>query len=558
MDLLTCIETGRLQSSVVEELGPTISITLFQAVLKTLVSQDGDGSWDATGEQTAYGILILCEARRVKPFMDLQGVISSAIERAVEFLQFDRCENARYLWIEKVSYNSPTLMECYRVAALKASSISPASLVGSTSHLSSIEIAKYVAFFKQTPLFSSHMDWQLTASVIEGSLFKPLLIDRRLSTFKRQGMGDDKYFDIIPLTWTLCNNLSRTFASPRFLEEMMVVSLLNYQVDEFMEALAAPRYYGRTHELRYLIDNIMDGSDIDIPSTNGSSKLVPKASATIHCMDGAAENTATIVMHCDASSQSLRPDADTPREISEPLCKFTQHILNHPLVLAASSHDREAVKKELRIFLHAHVTQIEDNALFGQQHDKDVYNYGRDSFYRWVHTTSADHTSCPYSFAFVACMISALFGEGRDCFTTGTEKYFAAAACQHLATMCRMYNDWGSVLRDREEANLNSVNFPEFATSTRSIADKKDSLFLVAEFERGLLNEALSRLNGCSTLLTESRLTDTKRRQMQIWRVFCDVTDLYGQIYVVRDIASRRVLGNAGEGPKNTPVTSME
>lgn len=33
---------------------------------------------------------------------------------------------------------------------------------------------------------------------------------------------------------------------------------------------------------------------------------------------------------------------------------------------------------------------------------------------------------------------------------------------QALATMCRQYNDYGSIVQDRAEKNLNSVNFPDF------------------------------------------------------------------------------------------------
>lgn len=32
----------------------------------------------------------------------------------------------------------------------------------------------------------------------------------------------------------------------------------------------------------------------------------------------------------------------------------------------------------------------------------------------------------------------------------------------HLGRMCRQYNDYGSLARDQEERNLNSLNFPEF------------------------------------------------------------------------------------------------
>ena len=107
--------------------------------------------------------------------------------------------------------------------------------------------------------------------------------------------------------------------------------------------------------------------------------------------------------------------------------------------------------------------------------------------------------------------------------------------------MCRQYNDYGSIVRDRLESNLNSVNFPEFgalgeddgvveddsAVSTVEEGLKAD-LFAVAEYERKCLQLAKGELNKLVSKRTQDMLS-----------LFVDVTDLYWQIYVARDIASR-------------------
>jgi len=209
--------------------------------------------------------------------------------------------------------------------------------------------------------------------------------------------------------------------------------------------------------------------------------------------------------------------------------------------------------RELRTFLHAHVAQNEDNARLASRKQKpnqneDTHNsLTGQTFFQWVRTTSADHTSCPYSFSFVSSLLSA-HADGAECFSTVSEKYFAADLCRHLATMCRMYNDYGSLARDQAECNLNSVDFPEFEGMCAT-ERKKEALFALAEYERSCLNKALQHLD------CEARKFPThgpgsgqiKERQMDIWRMFCDVTDLYGQIYVVRDIASRMVVSAVTE-----------
>ena len=60
---------------------------------------------------------------------------------------------------------------------------------------------------------------------------------------------------------------------------------------------------------------------------------------------------------------------------------------------------------------------------------------------------------------------------GGDCFVGAIQKYLAQVLVRHLAAMCRMYNDYGSIARDRAEQNDNSVNFPEFHGEAQN-ADK--------------------------------------------------------------------------------------
>ena len=109
-----------------------------------------------------------------------------------------------------------------------------------------------------------------------------------------------------------------------------------------------------------------------------------------------------------------------------------------------------------------------------------------------------------------------------------------------MATVCRQYNDYGSIVRDRAEKNINSVNFPEFCgeestgaapkTVAQSEQKFKDDLMWVAEYERECCMTALDRLEN---------ETGLDARTKRILRMFVDVTDLYGQIYVAKDIASR-------------------
>ncbi|KAJ8120179.1 hypothetical protein ONZ43_g3048 [Nemania bipapillata] len=284
---------------------------------------------------------------------------------------------------------------------------------------------------------------------------------------------------------------------------MMVVSFLNYQADEFMEAVAGPEFENDLSGLRDLVNGLF------------------------------------------AAETQVRN-----AKVSEPLSRFIAHVLENPAVQSASPWDRQHVARRLHTFLLAHITQTEDNSRFAPSSSQETYTEARESFFHWVRTTSADHTSCPYSFAFISCLISSSLTPGQDCFPSTTQKYLAEALCWRLATMCRMYNDYGSVGRDKKEGNLNSVNFPEFQApqnmtqakpSTNVSGDsRKDTLLALAEYERKDLDTIVARLDlEINSQETPPEIKSREKRKMEILRMFIDVTDLYGQIYVIRDIASR-------------------
>ena len=120
------------------------------------------------------------------------------------------------------------------------------------------------------------------------------------------------------------------------------------------------------------------------------------------------------------------------------------------------------LRQELLTFLLAHINQIHDNvrARFAIQSDRTTFDSPKSDYYDWIHTVSAPHTSCAYSFAFFTCLIDA--PHNGDIFTSAKQRFLVRDVVRHLAVMCRMYNDYGPVVRDDVERNFNSINFPEF------------------------------------------------------------------------------------------------
>ncbi|KAL9069950.1 MAG: hypothetical protein Q9157_005992, partial [Trypethelium eluteriae] len=122
----------------------------------------------------------------------------------------------------------------------------------------------------------------------------------------------------------------------------------------------------------------------------------------------------------------------------------------------------------------------------------------------------------------------------KACFPTAKQDYLARDLCRHLASLCRMYNDCGSLGRDRVECNLNSLDFDEFRSDVRvaggvEVSSKhetdrqKRDLLWIADYEFEAVRVSLKRL--------EEEGVDEKT--INALRLFVNVTDLYGQILFI-------------------------
>jgi hypothetical protein len=531
-----------------------IPLVLLQILHRTLHWQNLDGSWgeDASCEESAYAILALVDTSLFPWTELLDAQVGQAISKGHEFLNRsrERWGDVNYTWTEKVSYSSSVLSKTYCLAVSKAAASYPTPYPWSATtrgltDVSQEKVSKLSRFFSQIPLFVNEPKWKLQASVIESYLFLPRLRRVRLDVFPRKDMAEDKYLEYIPFTWTSCSNRG-AFLEADLLWDMMVISMLNFQADEFMEAVVGAHFSHDQGLIQQLIHRLC------APPPNGAPDSP---------ISSDSEATSTFISDKALNSGVLTPpptgcnSPTTLASIESTLRGFATHVLQHPRILSASPSSQRHLASHLRAFLLAHLTHCADNAVFASQLQPQspagTPTFTTDTTYwEWVRTTSAVHTSCPYSWAWLTCRLAGGRSRGgaaaaKEPFPTVAMKYWAQDMAAHLATMCRMYNDYGSLARDLAEQNLNSMNFPEFENCCEPVrkrrrvdpdlraadADaraRKAALLELAEFERASVAAARDRLMP----LVTSRVSD-------VIGVFVDVTDLYGQIYVARDIASR-------------------
>ncbi|BCR85060.1 uncharacterized protein ACHE_20518A [Aspergillus chevalieri] len=120
------------------------------------------------------------------------------------------------------------------------------------------------------------------------------------------------------------------------------------------------------------------------------------------------------------------------------LRQFITYVLTHPAVVRSPPSVQRTLRRELKVFILAHLTHAEDYARFHSESltvDRTTeFATPRSSYCSGVRSTSADHTSCPYSSHFLSCLIA---NPGEPAFKEARQRYLAEDMCRHLATMCR-------------------------------------------------------------------------------------------------------------------------
>lgn len=544
IELLDCWGKGFLPDLPDIILRDRIPVVLIGVLIQTLESQNPDGSWGsvASGEQTAYAVMILASISSLSWFKQFQHQIKIAIDKGRDFIrQVDvGSSKPEYLWIGKVTYGMTFVSQSYILAALNLTW--PTRQLGPrVDNLVDVSVEKtteLTSFYSKLPLFSSTPSWMIQASVIEGYFFLPILKRIRLDIFPRRGMKEDKYFDFIPSSWTSPSRLNGASCSPQTLLDLMIISLLTYQVDEYMEAVIGKYFGGSIDKVRRAVDIAIAKSQNYCNGANGSSDGIQESHKRngVPTMNGDSKDAADQV--------SLGKTSISLEEVQTTLGNFITRIMQNDGVKKASRYDQENLRDELRAFLFAHLTSVEENARLSKQDPSRThitpFRSPPGTFYNWVRSTGASHVACKPAFVFLSCLIA----QGNlECFPGAEEKYLAQDLNLHLATMTRMYNDYGSLARDRLETNLNSINFPEFCDGNENFRtsgdDKahsqdafeqelKSKLLRLTEYERDCFKKALSHLDG----MLEKRVTKALTS-------FSNTAELYGQLYVVRDISAR-------------------
>ena len=566
--LLQSWDSGRLPSLHKELIHTRNPLTLFQAMVTTLQTQSLDGSWglrQPSREITAYAILILKALVAIPWLMHFAGEIHWAINRASEYLISTREQWGidDYIWIGKTTYALPPVSRAYCLAALCANkSFTWSKGTEQLAVLPFDKIAKLSKFFANLPMFSNDKRWMLEAAVTEGFFWLPQLVRIRSDVFPYDDLTKYKYLEYIPFTWIATNRRNGSPLSNKTLWELMSVALLLHQLDEFMEsAVCSQEQLKEIERVKELVKRLCTcprHDEADSPgnrytvthNSSGDELCTKDVSTSRFAADNAPPNA-----HEERNNQLSHEKVTNGlhsqmTNIESTITHFTSRILAHPAVVQSPSHIRLHLHQQLECYILAHIAHGEANARFAsEQHSTSSLHDNHDAqnlptiktfpalqldYYTWTTAVSARDIGC--SFMYNLFTILASPNPSQPFFQGAKQRWYSARADHHLAVMCRQYNDYGSLARDATEWNLNSLNFAEFhegQSGSRDEAAMKADLFAIAEFERESLDHAMRKLDG------ELKGTEKGAWKMDALRVFVDTADLYGQLYVARDISPR-------------------
>lgn len=547
LDLLSCWETGDLAESFHEVVYASI-ITAFQYLVKLLKTQNADGSWGKRSslEESAYGLLAVIRLSGL-PFLEsLADAVLEAIERGRNFLTSGYPKRgynqSPHLWTESATFGSANVGEAYTLAALRCEPVLFAR-TGAVAELVEIPFKRLPdlgAFYISLPMFKTTKAWIIQASLIEGYLLLPLL---RQNYNLYPEKDSFRWLEYISFVFSACNNINEAHGvSTGVLVLVMGLMSILYQIDAFMESLLEKGLIRGLAEIVGLIHETFDLTEenntcgVDLLSwSRGSVNLSPKL-RTPPVSPGQSTKNSQIDYFTTINGKNLD-------EARSQLNKFVRYLLDHAAIAAASPHDRHWFKTELYEFFMAQAGQVAEKATLERQvktasspsndaspsHDSSrVYTSSTQTYHRWVRSTGANSVGSPYQFAFFSIVLAS--GTGRDCWESVEEKYLAQSASQGLAAVWRIENDIGGIVRDRLDCTVNSVNFPEFAEQRRSDEELKAQLMILAGHERRQWKADMMALRGlvAGDAAKEGRLDNM--------RVFTDAMELYGQIYIKRDV----------------------
>lgn len=528
----TCLD---VPNDLLEERMPIVSV---QALVCILSMQNSDGSWasDESEEATAHSLTALKSLVNF-PYLEALGKeVREAISKGDAAL-LARCK--------KLKMSNPA--EASTPSVNWTSNTQPQSAVRNVDgepcdggrlmpeiQKTAQKVHVFANYFSGLEHMQNLPYYLIKASIVEALFYRPKLQALRRDVFPATNAKEkDKYLDYIPIMWIFPGTTQGFPSKPEYLLDMMILSMYVFLADEYMESTVAQFSPAEIAALKACLGEICRpvGESVSLQQCLSSNTQKSEEHRSINGID-------------TASSARLQNAINIFRN-------FATYIYSYPRVFSASQTDLVDLYAETRSYLLSHIIQLEDNARLAQQPDSISLSNTLDArirfltpripYHTWVNTIGAGHISGPWAFAFFTCVMSgSVRHDGIDTFQPIKQKMIAHSMNAHIGAFCRMYNDYGSIARDREESNLNSLNFPEFffkegadGDGERGFEKAKKTLLESAVYERQRATQEMEEL--CEMLEREGIEGKDISRCLRVYMGACEQ---FSDMYLTKDVTN--------------------
>ena len=383
MRLIDMWEVGHLPLPVDAAMRDKVTISLFQALTRLLQTQNANGSWgDGGSEVSAYAVIALVKLSPLSSAPKLKARTAQAIENG-----------RKYLATRSSTAGKSTMHQVYLLAVLRRQAFQDQRMpvIETLFEIPLARVAIQTKYFARHACFVGVPEWLIQASFIESYLLLPQMREIRFAVFPHNTLTVKEPFDLAPVSWLVASKLDCRFVGAEYIYQMVIVSMLARQLEDYMEAVVKKTFAGCLFEVEDIIHNIFHE----------------------------LEHEDKYQCFCDSrGNDTIRAStSSTISDVHAVLYRFISHLLNQPYILMASAQDQERLRLEVLSFLLSRIGHLST-----EQESQGA----------------TDQTAHSFMYAFLACLVGnqsrgERMGLRRDFLDTPEQQYLTDALCRHIS-----------------------------------------------------------------------------------------------------------------------------
>ncbi|GLA99744.1 hypothetical protein AtubIFM57143_008442 [Aspergillus tubingensis] len=375
-------------------------------------------------------------------------------------------------------------------------------------------IQKQGNFLRTLPSFSHIPSWVLEASVREGYMIIDEL--RKIDFFSQRAKLSEEYLLYCASCFVASNYKGSYFLSTGYLLMVLRITVATYQLDTFVD-----------HQ-------VINFSSLELDELED---FIQKKLHTGRCLSTGPDATHEL-NECNGEQHAR------VKEAKAMFLSFMNFVLTDTTG-PVSTYNKLNLRSELRSALLAQIGHIRSSK--GLAHEGvDLHDQiGKTTFSSWLRGPASDNVLYPVVLKYMILhMGMSQAQQDDDVFRTPEEQYIVEDFCRHAAAGVRLWNDYGSIERDKAEGVLNSIDVLNLSSS-RPLANgitgdtldrhcKVVSLKKMAHYENRHVRLCLEQLE---TVLQEN---DAHRASsiMSRLHMHATVTQVWAEMYSLRQFSA--------------------